>query len=132
LELCLYPVYKRLLFTDLEQTKGRRYKNSFLMRRWLVHIFWVRNLNTGKESVGPNYDVTDKFEYDRAATHKIGTGLRRDKETEAKYDHYHRQDQDFDPIEADHMRKPRSVCTRIGLESRFLNNPKSLRGTPGP
>jgi len=35
-------------------------------------------------------------------------------------------------VEADIKRKPRSATTRIGLESRFLNDPKSLRGTPGP
>jgi len=82
--------------------------------------------------VGPNYDVTDKFDYHRAPTHVIGTEVRRDKLTEAKYDHYHRQDQDFDPIEADKVRKYRSASTRIGLESRFVSDPKSMRGTPGP
>jgi hypothetical protein len=39
---------------------------------------------------------------------------------------------DSDPIEADKFRKKRSSSTRIGLESRFLNDPKSMRGTPGP
>jgi hypothetical protein len=76
--------------------------------------------------------VTDKFNYPRGPTHLIGTEIRQNKETEAKFDHYFRVDQDFDPIEADHFRKERSASTRIGLESRFKNNPKSMRGTPGP
>tara|TARA_B110000503_G_C6877376_1_gene301199 strand:- start:344 stop:460 length:117 start_codon:yes stop_codon:yes gene_type:complete len=35
----------------------------------------------------------------------IGTEARRDSTTEAKYDHYFREDNDSDPIEADHFRK---------------------------
>lgn len=82
--------------------------------------------------MGPNYDVTDQYDYKRAPTHVIGTGKRNDPTMEAKYDHYHRQDQDFDPVEADHFRKKRSASTRIGLESRFASDPKTWRGTPGP
>ena len=44
----------------------------------------------GKESVGPNYNVTDKFDYNRDPTHVVGTGKRNDISSEAKYDHYYR------------------------------------------
>jgi len=44
----------------------------------------------GKESIGPNYNVTDKFDYHRDPTHLIGTGPRKDVNSEAKYDHYYR------------------------------------------
>ena len=50
----------------------------------------ARTYLLGKESVGPNYDVTDQFDYHRAPTHLIGTEVRKDKNTEPKYDHYHR------------------------------------------
>ncbi len=78
------------------------------MKRWLVHIYQVLFFKKGRESVGPNYDVTDKFNYTRAPTHVVGTEIRKDKNTEPKYDHYHRQDMEFDPIEAEKFRRFRS------------------------
>jgi hypothetical protein len=54
---------------------------TYLLGIWII---------IGKESVGPNYDVTDKFDYHRAPTYVIGTEIRRDKNTIAKFDHYHR------------------------------------------
>lgn len=50
----------------------------------------ARTYLLGRESAGPNYDVTDKFNYHRGPTHVVGTGLRRNKDMEAKYDHYYR------------------------------------------
>ena len=61
------------------------------MNKWLEHIYQVYiNYILGKESIGPNYNVTDKFSYNRGPTHQIGTEVRRDLSTEAKFDHYYR------------------------------------------
>ncbi len=110
-----------------ERAYGEDLPPRFIIKIY-IQIFSIK----GKESVGPNYDVTDKFTYNRGPTHLIGTQIRKDKETEPKYDHYYRQDQDLDPLEAERLRRPRSQTTKIGLESRFPSNPKSMRGTPGP
>jgi len=52
--------------------------------------------------------------------------------TGPKHDFYLRKDIDFDPLEADKSRKPKDPTIRIGLESRFPNDPKRHKGTPGP
>jgi hypothetical protein len=43
---------------------------------------------------GPNYDITDKFNYSKGPEWKIGTDPRNTLDTKAKYEHYHRKDID--------------------------------------
>ena len=43
---------------------------------------------------GPNYEITDKFSYNKAPEHKIGTQPRNTLDTKAKYEHYFRKDID--------------------------------------
>ena len=43
---------------------------------------------------GPNYNVTDKFSYNKGAEWKIGTNPRNTLDTKAKYEHYFRKDVD--------------------------------------
>ena len=73
--------------------------------------------------------MTDKFNYPRGPTHLIGTGIRQNKETEAKFDHYFRVDQDFDPIEADLTLNPggEPIGERIRVRGRSANGASRLR-----
>ena len=49
----------------------------------------------GKEAAkGPNYNVSDKFAYEKDPEWKIGTTIRNTLDTKAKYEHYFRQDVD--------------------------------------
>jgi hypothetical protein len=43
---------------------------------------------------GPNYNVTDKFNYHKGPEWKIGTNPRNTLDTKAQYEHYYRQDVD--------------------------------------
>ena len=43
---------------------------------------------------GPNYNVTDKFSYQKGEEWKIGTAPRNTLDTKAKYEHYYRKDID--------------------------------------
>lgn len=43
---------------------------------------------------GPNYNVTDKFNYNKSQEWKIGTSPRNTLDTKAKYEHYFRKDVD--------------------------------------
>ena len=43
---------------------------------------------------GPNYNVHDKFDYNKGPEWKIGTFPRNTLDTKAKYDHYFRKDVD--------------------------------------
>lgn len=43
---------------------------------------------------GPNYNVTDKFNYSKGPEWKIGTDPRNTLDTKAKYEHYFRKDID--------------------------------------
>ena len=45
---------------------------------------------------GPDYNVTDAFQYDKAPTWKIGTTVRNTLDTKAKYEHYFRKDIDVE------------------------------------
>ena len=51
-------------------------------------------MKIGKTAPGPNYDVTDKFTYEKAPEWKIGTDPRNTLNTGAKFDHYLRADID--------------------------------------
>jgi len=62
----------------------------------------------------------------------LGTDPRNTLDTGPKHDFYLRQDVDFEPQEADKTRRPKDPTVRIGLESRFPNDPKRHKGTPGP
>ena len=86
----------------------------------------------GKKAPGPNYDVTDKYTYLKDPEWKFGTDPRNTLNTGPKFDHYLRQDIDFDPMSADQQKRPKQLTVRIGLESRFPNEPKRHKGTPGP
>jgi hypothetical protein len=81
---------------------------------------------------GPNYNVSSKFSYNSSPTWKIGTQERPSLGSKAKYEHYFRKDIDFDLNEADRSRRLSPPITRIGLESRFANDPKRFKATPGP
>ena len=87
----------------------------------------------GKYSPGPIYHVggTDKFSYTIDAQTKFGNDPRNTLDTGAKYDHYLRKDVDFEPQEADKMRRNHASDVRIGLEARFPIE-KRHKGTPGP
>eukprot|EP00828_Plagiopyla_frontata_P008124 TRINITY_DN1398_c0_g1_i2.p1 TRINITY_DN1398_c0_g1~~TRINITY_DN1398_c0_g1_i2.p1 ORF type:complete len:332 (-),score=26.75 TRINITY_DN1398_c0_g1_i2:79-945(-) len=87
---------------------------------------------TGKTGPGPNYDVTDKYSYIKAPEYKFGTNPKNTLDTGPKFDHYLRQDIDFNPHLADEVRRKKNLTIRIGLESRFPNEPKRSKGTPGP
>jgi hypothetical protein len=86
----------------------------------------------GKCSPGPNYDITDKYDYNVAPSWKMGMEARNTLNTGPKHDFYLRKDIDFDPLEADKSKRPKDPTIRIGLESRFPNDPKRHKGTPGP
>lgn len=43
---------------------------------------------------GPNYNVTDKFAYQKGPEWKVGTAPRNTLDSKAKYEHYYRQDID--------------------------------------
>jgi hypothetical protein len=47
---------------------------------------------------GPNYNVTDKFNYTKGPEWKIGTDPRNTLDTKAKYEHYFRKDIDVSTI----------------------------------
>jgi hypothetical protein len=47
---------------------------------------------------GPNYNVTDKFNYTKGPEWKIGTDPRNTLDTKAKYEHYFRKDIDVSII----------------------------------
>jgi len=88
----------------------------------------------GKTSPGPNYDVrhTDKYYFKEDPTWSFGKQVRNTLNTGAKHAYYTRQDVDFDPIQADNSRKWSQGQVKIGLESRFPNDPKKHKATPGP
>jgi hypothetical protein len=88
----------------------------------------------GKTSAGPNYDVrhTDKYYFKEDPTWSFGKQVRNTLNTGAKHAYYTRQDVDFDPIQADNSRKQYPGNVKIGLESRFPNDPKRHKATPGP
>jgi hypothetical protein len=49
----------------------------------------------GKTTIkGPNYNVTDKFNYSKGPEWKIGTNPRNTLDTKAQYEHYYRKDID--------------------------------------
>lgn len=49
----------------------------------------------GKEAVkGPNYNVADRFSFEKDPEWKIGTTARNTLDTKAKYEHYFRKDMD--------------------------------------
>jgi hypothetical protein len=49
----------------------------------------------GKQTpIGPNYNVTDKFNYSKGPEWKIGKNPRNTLDTKAKYEHYYRKDID--------------------------------------
>jgi len=49
----------------------------------------------GKEAKkGPNYNVEDRFSYEKSPEWKIGTTERNTLDTKAKYEHYFRKDMD--------------------------------------
>ena len=54
----------------------------------------------GKVSHGPNFEGTDKFDYDKAAEWVFGKEVRNTLDIKQPYDHYNRIDADSDPIEA--------------------------------
>lgn len=110
-------------------------------RRWLTLTASVRCASKiGKATPqGPNYNVTDKFNYNRHPTWKIGTQPRNTLDTKAKYEHYFRPDVDvrrwlmkFDVSEADLARRFQLPNTRIGGEPRFPPETKKYKITPGP
>jgi len=88
----------------------------------------------GKTSPGPNYEVrhTDKYYYQDDPKWSFGKQVRNTLNTGPKHAYYTRQDVDFDPITADNSRKWSLGSVKIGLESRFVNDPKKHKGTPGP
>ena len=87
----------------------------------------------GKYSPGPIYNVQgmDKFTYSIDGQTKIGNAARNTLDTGAKYDYYLRKDIDFEPQEADKLRRMHHSDVRIGLEARFQLE-KRHKGTPGP
>ncbi|KAM3135007.1 hypothetical protein pb186bvf_012831 [Paramecium bursaria] len=95
----------------------------------------------GKSSPAPIYDIRgmDKYTYTQVnyinyqqdANTKFGQDDRNTLDTGAKYDYYQRKDVDFEPQDADLVRKTKQPTVRIGLESRFPPE-KRLKGTPGP
>lgn len=81
---------------------------------------------------GPNYNVTDKFAYQKGPEWKLGTNPRNTLDTKAKYEHYFRKDVDFDINEADKGRRISNGNTRFGGDSRFPPDQKKYKMTPGP
>lgn len=60
-----------------------------------IDCFGTFSYNAGKSTPkGPNYNVTDKYSYNKAPSHKIGTQPRNTLDTKAKYEHYYRKDID--------------------------------------
>ena len=86
----------------------------------------------GKNSIGPNYQVTDKFDYKKAPAFSVPKAIRNTLNTGPKYELYKRQDKDFDTNQADLFRRQKQPSFRIGLENRFPYDPKGFKGTPGP
>ncbi len=78
---------------------------------------------------GPNYNVTDKFNYNKGPEWKMGTNPRNTLDTKAKYEHYFRKDIDVPKIiiqldinDADKARRIQSGNTRFGGDSRVKMN----------
>jgi len=107
-------------------------------RKKAAKVFQSKELSTtqfvGKTSPGPNYEVrhTDVFYYQEDPKWSFGKQVRNTLDTGPKHAYYNRQDVDFDPMEADVTRRWRPSSVKIGLESRFPNDPKKLKATPGP
>lgn len=60
-----------------------------------IDCFGISVVELGKATPqGPNYNVTDKFNYQRQPTWKMGTQPRNTLDTKAKYEHYFRPDVD--------------------------------------
>lgn len=59
----------------------------------------------GKNSIGPNYQVTDEFDYQKAPAFSVPKAVRNTLNTGPKYELYKRQDKDFDPNQADLSRR---------------------------
>jgi len=86
----------------------------------------------GKTSIGPNFEGTDVFDYDKAPGWIFGHDVRNTLDTKQPYDHYNRIDWDSDPIYANNKRKPRSATMRFGTAKRLRPQIGEIRGTPGP
>lgn len=52
----------------------------------------AKNTLVGKESIGPNYQVTDEFEYKKAPSYSVPKAIRNTLNTGPKYELYKRQD----------------------------------------
>jgi len=86
----------------------------------------------GKVSLGPNFEGTDRFEYDKAPEWVFGKQARNTLDIKQPYDHYSRVDAESDPIDANILRKPRADTLRFGTAKRFIPGVGETRGTPGP
>ncbi|KRX04808.1 hypothetical protein PPERSA_06442 [Pseudocohnilembus persalinus] len=95
----------------------------------------MQEIFEGKQSPGPlvyNVRGTDNFTYSKPPNWKIGTEVRNTLNTGAKFDFYNRQDVDYHPEEADKTRRTAYPAYGFKLESRFPNDPKRHKATPGP
>jgi len=107
-------------------------------RKQQAKVFRSKELSStqfvGKTSPGPNYEVrhTDKYYYKDEPKWSFAKEMRNTLNTGAKHAHYNRQDVDFDPVTADNGRRWKSANTKIGLASRFGDDTRAGKGTPGP
>jgi hypothetical protein len=107
-------------------------------RKQQAKVFRSKELSStqfvGKTSPGPNYEVrhTDKYYYKDEPKWSFSKDTRNTLNTGPKHAHYNRQDVDFDPTTADDGRRWKSATTKIGLASRFTDDSRAGKGTPGP
>jgi hypothetical protein len=88
----------------------------------------------GKTSPGPNYEVrdTDKFYYKDEPKWSFSKTAKNCLDIAPKHAYYLRDDIDFDPMTSDNSRRWNAGVAKIGLESRFSDNVKKNKQSPGP
>lgn len=74
---------------------------------------------------GPNYNVTDKFNYNKSQEWKIGTAPRNTLDTKAKYEHYFRKDIDVS------INSYSSILTKPIVQEESIMGTQGSEGTRG-
>jgi len=84
----------------------------------------------GRTSAGPNYEVTDQFDFRRTSSAVFGTSKRQPLDTRTRYEYYTNVEMLDQPDKADLTRRKRCLAPKFGTGPRLVTEKRE--GTPGP